>query len=84
MCYVVFPDDYEPVKNEVLDFAVGQTTACHNVNITDDDICENDSNEYFFFNLILGSGEQPIEVDLEQIRIFINDTNEPECGEFYN
>ena len=77
MCYV---DDYEPFTNEVLDFAVGQTTACHDVNIIDDNICENDS---FFFNLVLDGGEQPIGVDPEQIQVIIDDTTEPECGESY-
>ena len=83
MCFPVFPDDYERVIDEVLDFAVGQTTACHIVNITDDIICENDPNEFFFSNLVLGGGDQPIDVDPEQAQVIIDDTNEPECGEFY-
>ena len=83
MYYVVSMDDYEPVTSEVLDFAVGQTAACHDVNIIDDNICENDPNESFFFNLILGGGEQPIDVEPEQIQVIIDDTDEPECSEFY-
>ena len=73
----MFPDDYEPVTNEVLNFALGQTMACHIINITDDNICEN---EFFFSNLVLGSGEQPIDLDPEQAQVIID---EPECGEFY-
>ena len=72
-----------PITSEVLDFTIGQTEACHDVNITDDDICEKDSNDFFFYDLILGRGEQPINVDPEQIHVFIDDSNEPECGEFY-
>ena len=81
MCFIVFPDDYESVINEVLDFIVGQDRVCHNIGITDDDICEN---EYFFSNLELGGGEQPIDVDPEQAQVIIDDTDEPECGEVTN
>ena len=81
MCFPVFPDDYERVIDEVLNFAVGQTMACHIINITDDNICENNPNEFFFSNLVLGGGDQPIVVDPEQAQIIIDDTNEPECGE---
>ena len=82
MLCIVFLDDYEPVTSEVLDFVAGQTVACHNVNITDDNNCENDPNESFFFNLVLGGGERPIDIDPAQIQVIIDDTNEPECSEF--
>ena len=53
---------------------------CHIVNITDDDICENDPNESFFSNLVLGGGEQPIMVDPPRAEVIIDDSEEPECG----
>ena len=84
MCYVVSMDDYETVTSEVLDFAAEQTMACHDVNIIDDNVCENGSNEIFFLDLVLGSGEQPIDVVPEQAMVIIDDTNERECGEFTN
>ena len=64
----------------VLTFPVGSTRACHVVEITNDDICENDPNELFFPNLVLGGGEGPIIVEPPQTQVIIDDTNEPECG----
>ena len=63
-----------------LDFAVGEDRACHVVTITDDDICENDPNESFFSNLVLGGGEPPIMVDPPRAEVIIDDNEEPECG----
>ena len=83
MCFLAFPDDYESVINEVLDFVVGQDRVCHNISITDDDICENDPNDSFFSNLEVGSRGRRIDVDPEQAQVIIDDTNELECGEFY-
>ena len=65
-----------------LDFAIGQTRSCHIVNITDDDICENNPIERFFSNLRLGGGVQPIIVEPPQAQVIIDDSNEPECGEY--
>ena len=82
MCILVFPADYVSVINEVLDFTVGQDRVCHNISITDDDICDNDPNEFFFSNLELGSRGRRIDVDPEQAQVIIDDTNELECGKF--
>ena len=68
------------VSNVRLDFPVGSTRACHAVDIVDDDICENDPNENFFSNLVLGGGVGPIIVEPPQTEVIIDDTNEPECG----
>ena len=79
---IVSPDDYGAVTNVRLDFVVGQTRSCHTVNINDDKICENDPNERFFSDLVLGGGVLPITVKLPQTQVIIDDTNEPECGEY--
>ena len=76
------PDDYGGVTDVRLDFAIGQTRSCHIVNINDDDICENNPNERFFSNLVLGGGVQPIIVEPPQTQVIIDDSNEPECGEY--
>ena len=73
--------DYFGVANVRLDFAMGDERACHSVNVTDDDICEDDPNENFFSSLEFGGGEQPITVDPSLTEIIIDDTNQPECGE---
>ena len=83
MCFLVFPDDYESVINEVLDFVVGQDRVCHIIGITDNDICEINPNEIFFSNLELDSRGRRIDVHPEQAQVIIDDTNELECGEFY-
>ena len=80
MCFLVFPDDYVSVINLVLDFVVGEERACHDININDDDICENYLNEIFFSNLELDSRGRRIDVDPEQAQVIIDDTNELECG----
>ena len=44
--------------------------------------CENNPNERFFSNLVLGGGVQPIIVEPPQTQVIIDDSNEPECGEY--
>ena len=75
------PEDYGGVTDVRLDFAIGQTRSCHIVNINDDNICENIPNEHFFSNLRLGGGVSRI-VEPPQAQVIIDDTNEPECGEY--
>ena len=79
---IVSPDDYDEVTDVHLDFVVGQNRSCHVVNINDDDICESDSNENFYSNLVLGGGVLPIIVEPPQTQVVIDDTNEPECGKY--
>lgn len=74
------PLDYLGVADVRLDFGVGQSEACHFVNITDDNICENNPTELFSSNLVLGGGEGPILIEPQQAEIIIDDTNGPECG----
>ena len=68
--------------NVRLDIATGDDRACHSVRINDDDICEDDSNENFLSSLEFGGGEQPITVDPSLTKVIIDDTNQPECGEY--
>ena len=75
--------DYEAVSGEMLEFAVGQTRACHTVTINQDNVCELlPSNEYFFSDLAYESGVSVINIDPQTARVIIADTNEPECGEY--
>ena len=79
---IVSPDDYGAVTNVRLDFVVGQTRSCHIVNINDDNICENDPNEHFFSDVVLSGSVLPIIVEPPQTQVIINDTNEPDFGEY--
>ena len=54
---------------------------CHDVEIINDNICEMESVEVFFANLVYISGEQPIIINPARTAVIINDTAEPECGE---
>ena len=78
----VSPDDYTGVADVRLDFTIGQDRACHRVSIIDDDICEIDPNESFFSSLEFGGGELPITVDPSLTEVIIDDTNQPDCGEY--
>ena len=71
--------DYVGVADVPLMFAVGETTVCHNVDIIDDDDCEQPF-EDFFSNLVYASGEMPISITRPRTRVIIDDTAEPECG----
>ena len=59
----------------------GVNKQCHNITIHDDDICEwkNGTNEYFTSYLAVTSGSD-INVIQEQIRTYIDDSNEIECS----
>ena len=57
------PDnDYQAVSGEIVQFNVGDTYRTHTIIINDDDECENNPNEFFFSNIALNSGVQPIHV----------------------
>ena len=75
----VVGDDYEAVTGEELVFNRGDTRACHNIDILQDDICESDLNETFFSDLSYVSGEQPITLSPPTAQIIIDDSDEPEC-----
>ena len=74
------PDnDYNAVIGEIVQFNVGDTFQTHRIIINDDMMCENDPNEFFFSNIALDSGVQPIFVIQPQATVTINDDAEPEC-----
>ena len=65
------------VNGEIIQFNTGDTTKTHTIFIEQDQICET---EFFFSNIVLDSGIQPIQVIHPQANITIDDTSEPECG----
>jgi hypothetical protein len=74
------PDnDYNAVIGEIVQFNVGDTFQTHRIIINDDMMCENDPNQFFFSNIALDSGVQPIFVIQPQATVTINDDAEPEC-----
>ena len=75
----VSPGDYIGVVNELLQFNVGDVRVRHNITINQDAVCENDPNEFFFSNLALVSGAQPINLIRPRAEVIINDDLEPEC-----
>ena len=74
------PDDYLGISNEIIQFNVGDVRVNHNITIIDDEICEDNPNEFFYSNLTLFSGEQPIIVIRPDALIVIDDTLEPDCS----
>ena len=62
-------------------FNIGDDRVCYNVMINDDDLCEQPA-ESFLSQLSYVSGQIPISIDLEEIRVFINDDIEPECSKY--
>ena len=72
--------DYEAVVDEQFVFRHGDTHMCHNVTISNDDVCESDTNENFFSDLLLISGAQPINITRPTAEVIIVDVDEPECG----
>ena len=76
------PDnDYQAVSGEIVQFNVGDTYRTHTIIINDDDECENNPNEFFFSNIALNSGVQPIHVINPQATVTIDDSRESECRE---
>ena len=61
-----------------LAFARGDSRMCHSVDIIHNNICE--PSEDFFANLTYVSGTNVIILE-DRTRVFIEDSNEPECGE---
>ena len=67
------------VSNQLIQFNIGDTMQIHTIIINDDMMCENSPNEFFFSNIVLDSGVQPIFVIRPQATVTINDEAEPEC-----
>ena len=71
------PDmDYDAVNGEIVQFAMGDTFHNHTIIINHDDVCEN---EFFFSNISLYTGVEPIFVVQPQATVTIDDAAEPEC-----
>ena len=62
-----------------MQFNTGDTNQTHTIIIRQDDICDRPY-EYFFSDITLVSGTQPIDVITPQAIVFIDDSLEPECG----
>ena len=77
--FSVANDDYMAVSNQLIQFNIGDTMQTHTIIINDDMMCENNPNEFFFSNILLDSGVQPIFVIRPQATVTINDEAEPEC-----
>ena len=74
------PDmDYDSVNGEMVQFAMGDTFQTHTIIINNDDVCEHDTNEFFFSNTSLDTGMEPILVIQPQAAVTIDDAAEPEC-----
>ena len=76
----VSPGDYGGVISQLIQFNTGDTNQTHTIIIRQDDLCENDPNEFFFSNITLVNGVQPIDVIRPLATVFIDDSLEPECG----
>ena len=72
-------NDYGAVSGEIVQFNVGDTSRTHTIIINDDMMCENDPSDFFFSNIALDSGVQPIFVIHPQAIVTVNDDEEPEC-----
>ena len=68
------------MSGQIIEFNTGDINQIYRINITQDEECEDDPNEFFLSTLSLMSGVQPIEVIHPQANITIDDTLEPECG----
>ena len=72
--------DYVNVSGQIVQFMRGDVIHTHTITINDDDACEVGLNEYFYSHIDLDSGIPPINVTVQQIRVTIDDNDEPECG----
>ena len=77
---IVAPDDYEAVASDVIQFNVGDVRVTYTIRINQDQICETNPNEVFFFDIVLNSGVQPIFVIRPTAEIIIDDSAEPDCS----
>lgn len=73
--------DYAAVVSDELVFRHGENRVCYTVNIQQDYVCENISNEQFFSDLAYVSGLQPV-IDPSTVLVFIDDTKEQECSKY--
>ena len=60
-----------------IQFKTGDTNQTYHIIIKQDQLCEM---EFFYVNIDLNSDVQPLDVNVSKAKVFINDSNEPECG----
>ena len=73
------PDDYVAVRRGFIEFNTGDTSQTHIIFINPDDICEDGSLEKFYSNIVLEIGQQ-VRVSPPRAIVYIDDSQEPECG----
>ena len=69
-------------QSAVLVFNRDDTRSCHIITIVDDNVCEYPPNENFFSDLAYVSGMQPITISPPTAEVIIDDSDQPECGEY--
>ena len=60
-----------------IQFKTGDTNQTYHITIKQDQLCEM---EFFYVNIDLNCDAQPLDVNVSQAKVFINDSNKPECG----
>ena len=60
-----------------IQFKTGDNNQTYHITIKQDQLCEM---EFFYVNIDLNSDVQPLDVNISQAKVFINDSNKPECG----
>ena len=68
------------LNDEIIRFNTGDISHTHAIIITQDRFCEIDPNEYFFSNIVVVRGVQPIQVIQSRANVTIDDLLKPECG----
>ena len=61
-------------------FSVGDSRACRNISIHDDNVCEDDPNEIIVLHLVVSGSTPNISIDPATAEVVIDDTNEPDCS----
>ena len=78
--------DYEELDGEVILFPAGADYVTHTINITQDTLCEIATNpegdEQFLSVIQSTSGPGTVIVDQHLATVIIDDSSEPECGEY--
>ena len=65
-----------------MEFAEGQSTRTFTISVINDTQCNKDPNKQFFASLSAIAGIQFINITVSEATITIDDSSEPECGQF--
>ena len=76
--------DYEEIVGEVILFPEGADSVTHTINITQDTLCEivAEGEERFLSVIQSTSGPGTVIVNQHLATVIIEDSSEPECGEY--